>query len=126
MDLFLGKSLDTSFLGGGYRLPFTPLTTSTCNSFLPIQRLDGTFEIMTYPEYEAKKKSKMIVGKKYTVETEEEKARRQAEEAAEEERKAAEAETQRMAAIEAENEVLAKKSLEDERIGSTSPIDVDL
>ena len=126
MDLFLGKSLDASFLGGTTGFHITPLTTSTCNSFLPIERLDGTFEIMTYPDYEAKKKSKMIVGKKYTVETEVEKAQRQAVEAAEEERKAAEAETQRMAAIEAENEVLAQNYLEDERTGLTSPTDMDL
>ena len=43
-----------------------------------------------------------------------------------EERKAAEAETQRMAAIEAENEVLAQNYLEDERTGLTSPTDMDL
>ena len=87
--------------------------------YLPVEKLDGTFDILTYPRYEELKKQKAIVGKKYVVQTDAE--IQAAKDAVAKEAAAKEAEAKEAAAREAAAREATAKAAELETEGAEAP-----
>ena len=87
--------------------------------YLPVEKLDGTFDILTYPRYEELKKQKAIVGKKYVVQTDAE--IQAAKDAVAKEAAAKEAEAKEAAAREAAAREATAKAAESETEVAEAP-----